>query len=48
MRKKKFMPERERCFIVKVTLSGPEVEDKERLEAAAKNSAGEKEEQNDE
>ena len=43
------MPERGRCFSMgKATLSGPVAVDEERLEAAARNSAHEKEEQKDE
>ena len=43
------MPERGRCFSIRSeTLSGPVAVDKERLEAAARNSVGEKGEQKDE
>ena len=43
------MPERERCFSMGLaTLSGPMAVDEERLEAAARISAGEKGEQKDE
>ena len=47
--RRKSMPERGRCFSMgKATLSGPVAVDEEKLEAAAKNSAGEKGEQKDE
>ena len=43
------MPEQGRCFSMGyATLSGPVAVDEERLEAAARNSAGLKEEQMDE
>ena len=43
------MPERGRCFSMEwVTLSGPVAVDENRLEAPARNSAGEKGEQKDE
>ena len=43
------MPERGKCFSMGwATLSGPVVVEEERLEAAARNSAGEKGEQKDE
>ena len=43
------MPERGKCFSMEwATLSGPVAVDEERLEAAARNSAGEKGEQKDE
>ena len=43
------MPERGRCFSMgQATLSGPVAVDEERLQAAARNSAGEKGEQKDE
>ena len=43
------MPERRRCFSMgQVTLSGPVAMEEERLEAAARNSAGVKGEQKDE
>ena len=42
------MPERGRCFSIgQATLSGPVTVDEERLEAAARNSVGEKGEQKD-
>ena len=49
MCRRKSMPERGRCFSMgKATLSGSVAVDRERLEAATKNSAGEKGEQKDE
>ena len=43
------MPEQGRCFSMgSATLSGPVAVDEERLEAAARNSAGENGEQKDE
>ena len=43
------MPERGRCFSMRwATLSGPVAVDRERLEAAGRNSAGEKGEQKNE
>ena len=43
------MPERGRCFSMEwAALSGPVAVDEERLETAARNSAGEKGEQKDE
>ena len=43
------MPEQGRCFSMgKATLSGPVAVEEERLEAAARNSVGEKGEQKDE
>ena len=46
MWRRKSMPERGRCFSMGyATLSGPVAVDEERLEAAARNSAGEKGEQ---
>ena len=42
------MPERGKCFSMgQATLSGPMEVNEERLESAARNSAGEKEEQKD-
>ena len=47
--KKKFIPERGRCFSIgEATLSGPVTVEEERLEAAARNSARENGEQKDE
>ena len=46
MLRSKSMPERGRCFSTRqATLSGPVAVEEERLEAAARNSAGEKGEQ---
>ena len=43
------MPERGRCFSIgQATLSGPVAVEEERLEAAARNSGGEKGEQKNE
>ena len=49
MCRRKSMPERERCFSMRyATLSGSVAVDKDRLEAAARNSVGEKREQKNE